>query len=653
MADPATQESELRLLSPGIGPRASDECPAKNNEGQCPPYLEVDHWPQEARTLKSNATSDKISTTLEIVLSVVPMLFLVLAIMGIRIHGQQISAYGEGIIQATKLGPSIFPIVFTAIVGTMMRNYALWRAENCAPLGILEQLNGSTSFAGTVTVTIALRRFGILPIGLLLLWALSPLGGQSALRMISETPSSVPGILSAAYMSMEGISLLAGTSSMADGLAPTDSIYTASLLASKQAHASPRDLWNWPKIPLLQTLPSNRSGSNAWRGCNQGNTTTYSSLIGLGLQGIPPDSDAEFPVESSYFDLDCQTVALNISEGAAFDKMGGGVLHHNATNLFHTYANIPNAPALAYSNLFIDTTYNFSSPAQSHVNLFYGSRNNIPPPYSRTSLFNCTISTIHVESWISCKNASCAVARMRKLENNTRPESWTPFNDPDPASKNNWVTLNNIITQFPFAAGALDSYQSSPTDSYIYGESSLYSTTFTRDWSTVSEREVSTRFTTLFNTYWQASLAPFTIGRASLFAPVNVTQSSDMSPAFKETTGSTSKPTTVYQISLFWLIMFIVATVILQLCAVAAVFLKVRTLAPDILGYVSSLTRDNPFILLPTGGSSLSGSDRARRLQDLPVQLVDIDGREAVGRIALAAVYGQRMHKLRKRRQYQ
>ncbi|KAK2808768.1 hypothetical protein FQN50_004440 [Emmonsiellopsis sp. PD_5] len=661
MAEIGPRESELQLLSPqgdDLGPAETESERVAEATNRFP-LFEIAKWPREGRTLKRNARSDKFLTALEIVLAIIPTLFLVLGILAIRLDGKQISDYGEKIVQGTKLGPSIFPIVFAAIVGNMLRRYALWRVENCAPLGLVEQLNSSTSFAGTVISVLALRRFGVLTTAILLLWAMSPLGGQSALRMLSQTSSELSQNISVSYMNMNKSSGFSGTASMGDTLGATDSLYTASLLATKGVRSSPRDLWNWPKIPLLRALPSNESGaaSNPWRTCAQDNQTVYSSLLGLMIQGIPSDKNTEFPVESSYFDLDCVSLAHHVPLPSVFDMMGKNVLHHNSTNLFQNTANFPNAPALARSNLFIDTSYNFTSPSstQSHVSLFYGSLDT----FQHAALFNCTVSTVRVESWVACRNGSCGVTRMRQSEKDTRPSSLTPFNDRG-WSFDNWTTLKNIITQFPFAAGVYDNVQSSPTDSYIYDDPSLFGLSYSRNWSSVSDQAVSTRFTTLFNTYWQASLAPFALGSTSRFEHANLTSEEEegalgTTPAFNGTATTAFWNVTVYRASWAWVTVFIIATVLLQFAAVAGLLLTWLTAAPDILGYVSSLTRENSYVAVPDGGSSLSGLEWARLLQDLQVQIVDVHAEKEMGYVALASggddgYGGQRLNRRRKYR---
>ena len=54
----------------------------------------------------------------------------------LALDGKPISTFGSHIINAAKLGPSIFPIVFAAIVGRLMRSAALWRGERGTNLGV-------------------------------------------------------------------------------------------------------------------------------------------------------------------------------------------------------------------------------------------------------------------------------------------------------------------------------------------------------------------------------------------------------------------------------------------------------------------------------------------------------------------------------------
>ncbi|GFF33214.1 hypothetical protein IFM51744_02042 [Aspergillus udagawae] len=245
---------------------------------------------------------------------------------------------------------------------------------------------------------------------------------------------------------------------------------------------------------------------------------------------------------------------------------------------------------------------------------------------------------------------------MRQSENDRRPSSYTPWNDLGPEMANNWATLSNFIIEFPAASGPISAYTSSPADSYIYGEPFLLSLKeYDRDWSSVSEYNVSTRLTTLFNTYWQTSLAPFAVTRVSASDPVSLSVPPEEGWAdFNSTFCTTSRAIRVYRTNFGWVSVFIFGVILLQFCAVAALFLKSMTIAPNILGYVSSMTRENPHTPLPAGGSSYSGPERARLLRDLKVQILDVQCYNDIGHIALASrvPVGMMGQKLNRRREY-
>lgn len=74
--------------------------------------------------------------------------------------------------------------MFAAILGRLVTKVAAWKLERGATLGILEQLMGSRTVVSTVVTQYKLRAFNIIGICLALLWLVSPLGGQSVLRII-------------------------------------------------------------------------------------------------------------------------------------------------------------------------------------------------------------------------------------------------------------------------------------------------------------------------------------------------------------------------------------------------------------------------------------------------------------------------------------
>ena len=87
----------------------------------------------------------------------------------------------------------------------------------------------------------------------------------------------------------------------------------------------------------------------------------------------------------------------------------------------------------------------------------------------------------------------------------------------------------------------------------------------------------------------------------------------------------------IYRADAGWVASLAVCSSVLLLLGLFSFALSLRVTAPDIFNHVSSLTRDNPFIKVPDGGSALDGSDRARLLSKLPVQLGDADSAGETG----------------------
>lgn len=87
-----------------------------------------------------------------------------------------------------------------------------------------------------------------------------------------------------------------------------------------------------------------------------------------------------------------------------------------------------------------------------------------------------------------------------------------------------------------------------------------------------------------------------------------------------------------------WIAADFASCLVLLVAGVLCHWLRVHTLAPDIFGYVSSLTRDNPYFDLPNNGSALSGLDRARLMKKVKVKIGDMNaGKESeVGKIGVA-----------------
>lgn len=82
-------------------------------------------------------------------------------------------------------GPTMFLTLFAVIAVRLMKALGAWRIEKGIGIATLEQLLGSRAIGSTLLMLISLKSYNVLGLLLVLLWALSLLGGQASLR----TPS--------------------------------------------------------------------------------------------------------------------------------------------------------------------------------------------------------------------------------------------------------------------------------------------------------------------------------------------------------------------------------------------------------------------------------------------------------------------------------
>lgn len=72
----------------------------------------------------------------DVVLVILPLVFLGLAIAIVRLDGASESSWGYAVVQASVLGPTLWPILFAAVVGLTLQRIALYNAENGTTLGV-------------------------------------------------------------------------------------------------------------------------------------------------------------------------------------------------------------------------------------------------------------------------------------------------------------------------------------------------------------------------------------------------------------------------------------------------------------------------------------------------------------------------------------
>lgn len=94
----------------------------------------------------------------------------------------------------------------------------------------------------------------------------------------------------------------------------------------------------------------------------------------------------------------------------------------------------------------------------------------------------------------------------------------------------------------------------------------------------------------------------------------------------------------VYHCNYIWFVLLLSSSVILIMLGAIGTAISHLCHAPDMIGYVSSFTYNNPYMQIPAGGASLGAMDRARLLRDLRVKIGDTASDDDVGHIVFATV---------------
>jgi hypothetical protein len=256
-------------------------------------------------------------------------------------------------------------------------------------------------------------------------------------------------------------------------------------------------------------------------------------------------------------------------------------------------------------------------------------------------LATCDTTYQYVESQIFCTQIansglpSCAVDLMRSIKPNNVQDTLSPLDNLAP------IGVNTMLG-FPNPGIHVHPISSTPTEYFIADPPIAVShTTFDPvNLTTLTPELFSNRFSLLFNTYWHATInPPLIVGRL-----LNYTHDPFvLDNPWANTTASLSSFTgPTYRVNKGWLFIMFFSTCVTFLTGIVGLVIKYRTHVPDIFGYVSSLTRDSPYLMAPglSHASMLNGKDRARYLKDVRVRFLHVEPQADMGRITLGVDEG-------------
>ncbi|CAH0045403.1 unnamed protein product [Clonostachys solani] len=572
-----------------------------------------DTWPSSPQKLHPRTCIWYLEWAWEILLTLLPIFFIVLCILALLLDGRPLSNHGQAVLDIARLIPTAYPIVFAAIASRFYKGLARWYIErpNGVNLAVLEQVLGSQSFAGALERLLFVRTQVQIGAIILIIWAMSPLGGQAGLRMVSSSKGSskIAGSIwylqPGAHQSSFGLLEIEGATR-----GHIFALYSSGLLSSSKQRRSPSDLWDLPKVPQWTAASNESSFREIDTDALVNGEADYVSLLGTKVQGLEVTASNvfyNFLITTPYIDLNCSAYT-----GMSFEANPYQSILHSlgmSANLngssFRANLGDRDQPYLLFASLDYSNAY--------------------------FALFTCFMQLVTVETEMQCapsnSSANCSAKRQRLLKSSEKVENLYGPSD----------EMRKALKLWQYADGSSAVYSASPTDSYLAGHVSPYAGHNLIKWSEVDVGNYSRRLTTLFNTYMSASINP--MGHTDVsFSKSGKNDPSPSGAILKTTAANATIVFDVYETNRTWVGVALTATLLLQLLAVLGLMLRFLVKGPDILGFASSMTRDNPYVNLPEGGSGLDGPDRARLLRGTRIQLADVRPEQEIGYITLRAV---------------
>ncbi|KAE8375523.1 hypothetical protein BDV26DRAFT_267796 [Aspergillus bertholletiae] len=527
---------------------------------------------------------------------------------------------------AMKISVSLFPLIFSAVIGNAIRQIANMQLERGSTLGKLEQLSGSMTVLGAISTQVMLKTYNWLGLGIVLLWLISPFGGQASLHIIKPQHLHHDGVQEVQYLDINGLSQPPKLLSLHAQPKLLDTVYRANLLTPKSLMQSPRDAWSNIKIPQIRRLardhtPRREGGRYDTVGIN----ASYSSPIGVPVFGIPANADSTFALETSYIDTSCISVtsALQSSLGHVHDRDGLWI-----------------SPSFPLNNT---RSLDSSAAPQIYLSTAFATQSS-----SNRTVITCNMTHVYVEAEVACLHSRSMASSQRNCTVTSIRESLKPHQSSflPPLMHPNFTIWDTFVDGLLNASSSISPrHYGSLTELYI----STADLAEAEDWCTfclydLPLGEISDRFTQILNTFYLGSLALKLVtvgpnissqGNHSTFS--DYLDSYDRS-ALTSTTAHVSiqDSTPTFVVDWGWLVVMAIATAVIIGASVVSLIVGRRVMNPDIVGYASTLTRDAPHLPLPSAASTLNGFGRARWLADIRIRLGDVQPECPVGKLSIS-----------------
>jgi hypothetical protein len=145
---------------------------------------------------------------------------------------------------------------------------------------------------------------------LILVWALSPVGGQAPFRQITIGMDVLTKSASFTYMIRNGNMVQYDDSDRSTDFAVINALFVSSVISTPASKASTVDTWGNVKIPMIEPYENvSRPDDQGWFTINGNDNTHYSSLVGIPIAGITLSYiNYTMSIETTYLSLDCPII---------------------------------------------------------------------------------------------------------------------------------------------------------------------------------------------------------------------------------------------------------------------------------------------------------------------------------------------------------
>ncbi|KAH7419391.1 hypothetical protein BKA64DRAFT_15773 [Cadophora sp. MPI-SDFR-AT-0126] len=614
-------------------------------------------WSGVPQTLRKSSREWWRSVVVDVLAVAASMPFFALAGALIWVDGEEVEDGKKNVLeQCIKGAATLFPICFSAVVGSLMVKVACWQLEKGASLGLLERLVGSRTVGGTIITQARLRSITLVSFGLVFLWLLSPLGSQSVLRILSTSTESSTSKSDIAYFNSRQASQ-ASSPTFNSWFSAFAAMFSSALLSPEAAKNSSMDIWGNVRIPFFSSLSDIDPDDNGWKQIPKLNyIATYTSLFGIPIARLPI-GNTTLNIESTYMQLDCSNITSQVVRGLNFFTNPGLI---STAGPFNSSQNVsatttwamgyvgadvtsllPNSSIHSLDNLPADTAAKAFLPGLFVYQDFTG-RQNVTSVY-------CVPSQVYVESTIRCDKSSasipadCAVTAQRLSLLPHMPTTLTTF-----SILSTFLSLTSLLpstTPSPNNIDLMQNYLIKPfSNTYIQSTPTVSQSPISSTDTNTNENEsrllsvplkdISRRLSQIINTFLQGTLPNATsylkhdITTLPTFITANTStllssQISALSPTLTVPSQLLTL-TSTFSISWLWASLFLFSTLSMLLSALFEAFLSRQTLMRGYLSYVSSLCRESQYVSFPAGGVGMDGLERSRMCQDVRIKLGDL-----------------------------